>query len=241
MNRIVLMVLRNFWKVPKAYWKLCHYAKHTDEYPEEEKYRHIQYILKLAVKSGNIDFQVYGTENIPQEGGFLLCGNHQGLFDILAVAASCDRPLGAVMKKELAEIPFLKQIKACTKSFAMDREDIKQSMEVIVNVIKEIKNGRCYLIFPEGTRSKLGNKLLEFHAGSFKCATKSKAPIVPLALIDSFKVFDQKGSKPVSMQIHYLKPIPYEEYKSMTTVDLAAMVKERIEDVIKEYAGDSNE
>ena len=49
MNRIVLMVLRNFWKVPGAYWKLCHYAKHTDEYPEEEKYRHIQYILKTSV------------------------------------------------------------------------------------------------------------------------------------------------------------------------------------------------
>ncbi len=241
MNRIVLMVLRNILKVPHMYWKLCHYAKHTDEYPEEEKYRHIQYILKRGVESGNIDLKVYGTENIPKEGGFLMCPNHQGLFDILAITASCDRPIAAVLKKELKDIPFLKQIVACTNSFPMDREDLKQSMEVIVKVIKEIKNGRGYLIFPEGTRSKQGNKMLEFHGGSFKCATKSKAPVLPVALIDCFKVLDQKGCKPVTVQIHYLKPIPYEEYKGMNTIELAETVKGRIAEVIKEYSEDSHE
>ena len=236
MNRIVLMVLRNLIRVPGAYWKLCHYAKHTDKYPEEEKYRHIQYILKRAVKSGNIDLKVFGKENIPVQNGFLMYGNHQGLFDILAIAATCDNPLAAVMKKELAGIPFLKQVMECTKSFPMDRADMKQSMEVILNVIKEVKKGRNYLIFPEGTRSKSGNQMLDFHSGSFKCATKTGCPIVPVALIDSFKVLDQKGSKPVAVQIHYLKPILYEEYKDMNTVELAAMVRSRIEAVVQAYS-----
>ena len=235
MVRILLMVIRNFWRVPKAYWKLCHYAKHTDEYSEEEKYRHIQYILKLAVKSGNIDLQVYGKENIPRENGFLMYGNHQGMFDILAIAASCDNPIAAVMKKELAGIPFLKQIMECTESFPMDREDIKQSMGVILSVIKEVKGGRNYLIFPEGTRSRNGNHMVDFHNGSFKCATKAKCPVIPVAFVDSFKVLDQKGCKPVAVQIHYLKPIPYEEYKDMNTVELAALVKERIQAVLADY------
>lgn len=234
MNRIILMVLRNFWKVPWAYAKLCYYAKHTDKYPEEVKYRHIQYILKRAVESGNIDLKVYGKENIPKENGFLMYSNHQGMFDILAIAATCDNPLAAVLKKELAGIPFLKQVIACTKSFPMDREDIKQSMEVILTVIKEVKNGRNYLIFPEGTRSKKGNQMLEFHSGSFKCATKSKCPIVPVALVDSYKVLDQKGSKQVTMQLHYLEPIYYEEYKEMNTVELAAMVRSKIEARVNE-------
>ncbi len=236
MNRILLMVLRNFWKVPGAYWKLCHYAKHTDEYPELEKYRHIQYILKLANKSGNIDLQVHGLENIPEQNGFLMYSNHQGMFDVLAIGATCDNPLGVVLKKELAGIPFLKQVVACTYSFPMDREDIKQSMEVIVNVIKEVKKGRNYLIFPEGTRSRNGNQLLEFHGGSFKCALKVGCPVVPVALIDSFKVLDEKGSKPVKVQLHYLKPIEYEEYKDMNTAQLAALVKSRIEETVKKYA-----
>lgn len=235
MNRIVLMVLRNFWRVPKAYWKLCHYAKHTDKYPEIEKYNHIKYIADRAVISGNIDLQIHGQENIPEESGFIMYSNHQGMFDIIAIVATCDKPLGVVLKKELYKIPFIKQVVDCTKSFPMNRQDIRQSMEVIVSVTKEVKNGRNYLIFPEGTRSRNQNELLEFHGGSFKCATKSKCPIVPIAVIDSYKVLDQKGSKPVSVQLHYLEPIYYEEYKDMKTVELAELVRLRIRNKIKEY------
>ena len=147
-------------------------------------------------------------------------------------AATCQVPLGAVLKKELYNVPFLHQIALCTQSYAMDREDVRQSLTVIQNVTEEVKKGRNYLIFPEGTRSKLGNEMLEFHGGSFRCATKSKCPVVPIALIDSFKVLDQKGSKSVTVQIHYLEPIPYEAYADMKTVEVAALVKERIQETI---------
>lgn len=237
MNRIVTMVLKNLWIVPGAWFKLCRYAKHTEDYPELEKYRHIQFILDRAVKGGNIRMTVSGTENIPKEGGFMLYANHQGMFDVLAIAVTCDRPIGAVLKKELYNIPFLHQIALCTQSFPMDREDVRQSLTVIQKVTEEVKKGRGYLIFPEGTRSKLGNQLLEFHGGSFRCATKSKCPIVPIALIDCFRVLDQKGSKPVSVEIHYLKPIPYEEYGTMKPTEVASLVKSRIEAKIAQRLG----
>lgn len=237
MNRIVTMVLKNFPIVPGAWQKLCRYAKHPEKYSEEEMYRHIQYILKRAVSGGNIDLQVSGTENIPKEGGFMLYANHQGMFDVLAVAATCDIPVGAVLKKELYDIPFLHQVAICTKSFPMDREDVRQSLTVIQSVIREVKAGRNYLIFPEGTRSRNGNQMGQFHSGSFRCATKSKCPIVPVALVDSFKVLDQKGSKPVTVQIHYLKPICWEEYGNLKTTELAALVKARIAQAIEAHTG----
>ena len=234
MNRIVTMVLKNLWHVPGAWFKLCNYAKHTDTYPEAEKWGHIQHILRLAIKGGNIDLKITGLENIPAENGFMMYANHQGMFDVLAIAATCENPMGAVLKKELYDIPFLHQIAVCTKSFAMDREDVRQSLTVIQNVTEEVKNGRNYLIFPEGTRSKQGNQMLEFHGGSFRCATKSKCPIVPIALVDSYKVLDQKGSAPVTVQLHYLKPIPYEEYACMKPAEVAALVKQRIQEKIDE-------
>ncbi len=234
MNRILLMVLRNITKVPGLWTKLCRYAKHTDDYPEKEKWQHIQHILHLAITGGNIDLQVTGLENIPQENGFMLYANHQGMFDVMAIAATCDAPLGAVLKKELYNVPFLHQIILCTKSFSMDREDVRQSLTVIQGVTEELKKGRNYLIFPEGTRSKKGNEMLEFHGGSFRCATKSKCPVVPVALVNSYKVLDEKGSKPVAMQLHYLEPIGYEEYAGMKPAELAALVRSRIEAKIAE-------
>ena len=234
MNRIVSMVLNNLFAAPPAWFKLCNYAKNTDKYPEAERWAHIQYILNRAISGGNVNLILTGLENIPAEGGYMMYANHQGMFDVLAIAATCPVPMGAVLKKELYNIPFLHQISLCTKSFSMDREDVRQSLTVIQSVTEEVKNGRNYLIFPEGTRSKLGNEMLEFHGGSFRCATKSKCPVIPVALIDSYKVLDEKGSKPVSMQLHYLPPIPYEEYQNMKPAELAALVKERIGDKIRE-------
>lgn len=236
MNRIALMVLKNIFRVPGLYIKLCRYAKNPDKYPEQEKWDHIHHIMSLAAASGNIDLHITGLENIPQEPGFMLYGNHQGMFDVVAIAASCEKPLGIVYKKELTNVPVLKEILTCTKSFAMDREDVRQSLQVIQAVTKEVQSGRNYVIFPEGTRSKLGNTMVEFHGGSFRCAMKAKCPIVPMAFIDSFKVLDEKGSAPVTVQLHYLEPIPYEEYKDLKTTEVAALVRGRIQDAIDQYA-----
>ena len=234
MNRIARMVLLNIFRVPGLYSKLCHYAKHTDEYPEQEKWDHIHKILQYAVKAGNVDLVVTGLENFPENDGYMLYGNHQGMFDVVAIAATCTRPLGCVLKKELATVPFLKQIMECTKSFPMDREDVRQSLTVINAVIEEVKKGRNYLIFPEGTRSRQGNTMGEFHGGSFRCAVKAKCPIVPIAFVDSFKVLDQKGSKRMQMQIHYLPPIQYEEFAGMSATEVAALVKGRIQEKLDE-------
>ena len=228
MNRLALIVMKNLLRVPGLYGKLCHYAKYTDRYPEQEKYDHIRGILSHVISSGNVDLQVDGVENIPAQGGLLLYGNHQGMFDVVALAHTCQRPLAAVLKKELANVPLLKQIIACTKSFPMDREDVRQSLTVIQNVTEEVKKGRAYVIFPEGTRSKTGNQMKEFHAGSFRAAIKSKVTVLPVAFIDCYKVLDQKGSKPITVQIHYLKPITADEYAGMKPAELAKLVKDRI-------------
>ena len=228
MNRFLLIGLRNIWRLPGAYWKLWRHSRHPERYPEAERWRHVQKIMGLAVASGNINLQVFGKENIPETGSFIIYANHQGMFDVIALAATCDRPLGAVYKKELQNVPFLKHVLRSTLSFAMNRDDVRQSLTVIQNVVKEVSAGRNYLIFPEGTRSKNGNVMGEFHGGSFRAATKAKCPIVPVAFIDSFKVLDQKGSAPVTVKMYYLEPIPYEEHANLKTVELAALVKERI-------------
>ncbi len=235
MNRLVKMVLGNLFRLPRIYGMLCRYARHPERYEEMQMYTHIQTLMRYAIAKGNVELQVFGRENIPEADGFIMYANHQGMFDAIAIAADFRGPLATVFKHELKDVPLLKQIVSCTKSFAMDRSDVRQSLTVIKAVTEEVKKGRNYIIFPEGTRSKNGNRMGEFHGGSFKAAMKAKCPILPVAYIDSFKVLDQKGSAPVSVQMHYLKPISYEEYQGMTAVALAALVKERIQEVLDKY------
>lgn len=229
-----MMVFRNILLVPHMWIKLCYHASHVDKYTEEEHYKMLRYITYRANKGGNVIIDVHGQENIPKENGFMLFPNHQGMYDVLAIIDACPKPFSVVAKKEVANVPFLKQVFACMKAYMLDREDVRQAMEVIVNVTKEVKKGRNYLIFAEGTRSKKGNQIQDFKGGSFKSATKARCPIVPVALIDSFKPFDTNSITPVTVQVHFLEPLLYEEYKDMKTNEIAETVKERIQNKINE-------
>lgn len=228
-----MMVFRNILLVPYMWIKLCYHASHVDKYTEEEHYKMLRYITYRANKGGNVIIDVHGQENIPKENGFMFFPNHQGMYDVLAIIDACPKPFSVVAKKEVANVPFLKQVFACMKAYMLDREDVRQAMEVIVNVTKEVKKGRNYLIFAEGTRSKKGNQIQDFKGGSFKSATKARCPIVPVALIDSFKPFDTNSITPVTVQVHFLEPLLYEEYKDMKTNEIAETVKERIQNKIR--------
>lgn len=234
MKRILMMVFRNILLVPHMWIKLCYHASHVDKYTEEEHYKMLRYITYRANKGGNVIIDVHGQENIPKENGFMFIPNHQGMYDVLAIIDACPKPFSVVAKKEVANVPFLKQVFACMKAYMLDREDVRQAMEVIINVTKEVKKGRNYLIFAEGTRSKKGNQIQDFKGGSFKSATKARCPIVPVALIDSFKPFDTNSITPVTVQVHFLEPLLYEEYKDMKTNEIAETVKERIQNKIGE-------
>ena len=232
--RIALMVVRIFFKAI-VYFIQISYCGHSRKVTFEQAYRIIQNAARNANRAGRVTVEVHGEENIPKEDGFIFFPNHQGLFDVLAIIQVCPVPFSVVAKKELTNVPFLKQVFACMKAFMIDRDDVKQSMQVIINVIKEVKAGRNYLIFAEGTRSKDGNHPQEFKGGSFKAATKSKCPIVPVALIDSYKAFDTGSVKKLTVQVHFLEPIYYDEYKDMKTTEIAAEVKKRIEATITQY------
>lgn len=234
MKRILLMVFRNILLVPIFWIKLCYHASHVDKYTEEEHFKLLKFIDHRANKGGNVTIDAYGLDNIPKEGGCILYPNHQGMYDTLAIMEVCPRPFSVVAKKELANIQFLKQVFACVKAYAIDREDVRQGLKVIMNVANDVKNGRMFIIFPEGTRSKNGNQVGEFKGGSFKAATKAKCPIVPVALIDSFKPFDTNSIKPVTVQVHFMEPLFYEEYKDMKTTEIAEIVQERIQKTINE-------
>ena len=247
MKRILLMVCRNIFIVPWLYLKLCWYASHTNSISVEKKMALLKTIVGYANRGGNVEIKAYGVENIPSEGSFMFFPNHQGLYDVLAILDVCPKPFSVVAKKEIANIQFLKQVFACMKigflrtvfkvmgAYVIDREDVRQSMKVIQSVSEDVKNGKSFLIFPEGTRSRNGNEIGEFKGGSFKSATKAKCPIVPVAIIDSYKAFDTKSIEKVTVQVHYLEPLYYDDYKMLKTNEIAEIVSKKIKKTIDNY------
>ena len=69
---------------------------------------------------------------------------------------------------------------------------MREALKSIMEGIKEIKNGQSIVLFPEGTRN-MGNEIKPFKEGGFKLATKTKVPVIPIALSNTFKVFEEKN------------------------------------------------
>ena len=178
MRRIALMVFRLLYKAFYYFYHICKCASRED-ISYEEGFRWIKRTTILANRAGRVKIEAHGLENLPEKDGFIMFPNHQGLFDVLVFFESCPRPFAFVIKKEAANIILLKQVREALGSLVMDREDIRQSMKVIQTMAEEVKKGRNFLIFPEGTRSRQGNHTLEFKGGTFKSAVKAKCPIVP--------------------------------------------------------------
>lgn len=234
MERIRIMLWRNFFRLPYFFFGLMWMGRKRSTTSTEKKYDFMREICYHANRTGNVEILTTGVENLPEQDGYVLFPNHQGLFDVLTILPSHERPLRVVMKQEAEKNFFVRIFLRMLNGQAMDRDDVKQSMQVIKRVTEEVLEGSNYLIFAEGTRSKNGNQMQEMKGGSFKSATKAKCPIVPVAIVDSYKAFDTHSTEPVTVQISYLPPVYYEEYQGMKTVEIAREVKRRIEERIAE-------
>ena len=240
MERIILMIIKRIFIAPYWLYLICKYGN-TEKYSEEERYRVLSNIVKKVNRAGNVKIISDGEENLPKENGYVLFPNHQGLFDALVLLETNKQPITFVMKKEIKNQWFIKKIIKLLQAQIIDRDDIRQSMGVINTMTKEVKEGRNYVIFAEGTRSQKGNELLDFKGGSFKSAVNAKCPIIPVAIMDSYKVFDSKSIKKATVRMAYLKPIYPEEYNKMKTTEIACIVKERIGEYIRSTEAKLNE
>ncbi len=233
MKRIALMVIRSIFVLPFYFYRifqLCNIQK----YDAATRYAYLHKLVKVVNRRGRVTIDCHGIENLPSETGYVMFPNHQGLFDALAFLETHEKPFVTVMKKEVKDTILLKQIIQLLQAEIIDREDIRQSMQVIMNMTRRVKDGENFLIFAEGTRSRKGNNLLEFKGGSFKSAINAKCPIVPVAIIDSFKAFDTSSIKKLTVQLHYLKPLYYEDYKDLKSTEIAELVASRIQQTIRE-------
>lgn len=161
--------------------------------------------------------------------------NHQGKYDVLGIIYTHKQPCSFVIDKRKSHTILVREVVDLVQGKRLEKNNPRQGIHIINDVAEEVKNGKRYVLFPEGGyKFNNRNKICNFKAGSFKIALKSHMPIVPIALIDSYKVFNSFHFGPITTSIYYLNPITYEEYKDMRTQEIAALVKSRIEEKLKE-------
>ena len=177
--------------------------------------RIVQWAFKVVIWLSGVKLNVIGEENIPKDTAVLFIGNHRSYFDIVLTYARCRGLTGYVAKKEMLKIPLLSRWMKFLHCLFLDRSDVREGLKTILTAIDKVKSGISIMIFPEGTRNKNESELdlLPFHEGSFKIATKSGCPIIPVSINNSSALFEDHLPyvKKAPVIIEYGKPIYVKE------------------------------
>ena len=152
----------------------------------------VQWVFRVIAGVSGTKVTVLGKEHIPQDQAVLYILNHRSIFDIVLTYARCPDRTGYIAKKELVKIPLLNLWMKWMYCLFLDRTDIREGLKTILTAIDYVKSGISIAIFPEGTRGRSADEteLLPFHEGSFKIATKTGCPIIPVCISHSSAIFE---------------------------------------------------
>ena len=141
----------------------------------------ITFLMKLVFR-----IEIVGNENIPQDVGVILAGNHKSNLDCVLLISSVKRTIRFIAKKEL----FDGKLGFFFKKMGLIPVDRKAKNKMAVNeAIEVLKNDGVIGIFPEGTFNKTEYITMPFKMGAVKMAKESDAFIVPFSITGEYRLF----------------------------------------------------
>lgn len=236
-------MIRFYWVIfislPFVIYYICkaeYVCRHEDRYSERYRFGIAKNMIKVVKRNAFIRTKVYGRERLPKDGGYVLYPNHQGKYDVLGIMDELEDPCSVMIDEKRSRMLLTDQFIKLVKGERLNRDDFRSQVKTLERVGEGLTKGRRYIIFPEGGYHGNRNRVLDFLPGAFKYAVRAKSPIIPVALIDSYKPFEVPSLLPVTTQVHFLDPIYYDDYKDLNTREIAQMVRTRIIKTIEDYS-----
>lgn len=170
--------------------------------------RLVQWAFRCIIGICRTEVIVLGEENVPVNQAVLYTGNHRSLFDTVIGYSRCPNLTGFISKNNIEHIPLLNTWMERLYCLFLDRDNPRDGLRVILTAIEYIRKGISIYVFPEGTRSRSG-EMAPFKEGTFKIATKTNCPIIPVAFTNTDDILERHFPivRPARVVIHYGEPI----------------------------------
>jgi len=181
-------------------------------------------------------YTVYGLEKVPADEPVLYIANHRSFFDVLLGYAYVPGPTSFVSKKSIKKIPCIAQWMYFLRCIFLDRDDIKNGLEMIKSAISNIEDGYSVFISPEGTRNS-NDELLPFKEGCFRIATRTNCKIIPVCYTNTEKIFEDHLPwirKTSNVTIEFGEPIDISDYDRDAKKHLGVKLQSIIQEMYNE-------
>lgn len=182
---------------------------------EKDPIRHEAYCRKKitgfcrrVMKVMGMKVELRGAENIPDHAT-LTVYNHQSLLDAFPLIAIMPNTQSMVAKKELEKAPGISSWMKAGHCIFIDRSSPRAGMICIKQGAELLSQNINVTIAPEGTRN-YGKEIAEFKGGAFMMATKAEAPVLPVAIEGTCRMFEGNGKRVRKGRVilSVLPPIP---------------------------------
>ena len=142
---------------------------------------------------------------VPKGSNVVFMANHQSELDILILYVALNRfTLNFIAKESLRKVPFLGWAMRAAGHVFVDRENRRKAMKSMDEAMERTKRGNSIVIFPEGTRNKSTDSLLDFQVGGMIIAIKCGLPIVPVIISGSGDIMPS-GKKTLAPGKHHVR------------------------------------
>jgi len=181
---------------------------------------------RLLLWTCGVNVEVYGKENIPRDGAFVVMATHKSHFDIPVLIKEIPRQFRIVAKESLFKIPVFGWAMTVAGYVKVDRADQKQAFASLDRAADNVRTGMPLLIFPEGTRSPDGS-LGPFKKGGFVLAIKAGAPLLPVVVDGTYAILPKTTwrIKPGRVKATFGMPIDTTVYSTENKEELMQNVR----------------
>jgi 1-acyl-sn-glycerol-3-phosphate acyltransferase len=186
----------------------------------------------VLMKLAGINLTSFGAENVPKDRPVIFVANHCSHFDIACLCNSLPVNLHFIGKKELVWMPVVGWYMFIAGHIFIDRSNRKKAVLSLRKAAVKIKNGKCVVMYPEGTRTSTG-EIGDFKKGAFHLALDAGVDVVPIHIKGTFDVWPKKSKTitPGDVVVRIGKPIHTSNYTKKTIRDFVAEAKSAIEEM----------
>ncbi|MCS6952914.1 MAG: lysophospholipid acyltransferase family protein [Bryobacterales bacterium] len=193
---------------------------------------------RVLLAVAGVKAEVEGLERIAPNGSYVIASNHLSLMDTPLVLAHLPLQFRFLAKKSLFRIPFIGTHLRRAGHVSIPREDARGSLKAMAEAARLLRErGISMLVFPEGTRST--GELGAFKEGAAYLAIQAGVPLVPVAIAGTGTILPP-GSvilRPGPVRMRVGQPIPTGGLTLQDRTRLTALLRERIQEMLRRPAG----
>ena len=192
-------------------------------------YSPVRFFVRLGLALVNVRVEVNGIERLDPDQTYIFTPNHQSLIEVPLFVTYLGCNPAYLGKKEVFKYPIFGYGIRMVGVVPVDRSNSPAAVESAKVATENLKRGKSYVVYPEGTRSKDG-RLLPFKKGAFMMAIDAGVPVVPISVSGATRIMPKGQVKifPSTVRLTIHEPIDTKEYTKETIAELMKKTQERV-------------